>query len=241
MNLRFRVFRFDPEKELEPHYDNFMVKVSPNMRILDCLNQIRWEQDPGLSYRWSCSHGICGSDGVTINGTATLACQKLVKNFEGTKVITVEPLAFFPIIKDLVVDMEPFFERMRNIHPAEWETVNPVKISQEFLMSPSDHAEIVDAIKCVMCGCCTSTCPVNLNEEPNFIGPAASLRATRYIFDTRLKDSKVRMKILGRNHGVWSCKTYWRCTRICPKGIEITKKILKVKTKMLKSMQKTTT
>lgn len=236
MKLRFSLFRFDPGKESEPHYEDFFVNVSPNMRILDCLNQIRWEQDPGLSYRWSCSHGICGSDGMTINGTAALACQKLVKNYADSTVITVEPLAFFPIVKDLVVDMDPFFERMRIIHPDGWSTVSPVEVSQEFHMSPLDHAEIVDAIKCVMCGCCTATCPVNLKEDPDFIGPAASLRATRYIFDTRLRDSEERLSILGRTHGVLSCKTYWRCTKICPKGIAVTKNILKVKTKLLKNV-----
>ncbi len=100
-------------------------------------------------------------------------------------------------------------------------------------MSQSDHAEIVDAIKCVMCGCCTASCPVNLGEEPEYIGPAASLRATRYIFDTRLGDSEERMDIAERPHGVWSCKTYWRCTRVCPKGIQVTQNILKTKTRLL--------
>jgi succinate dehydrogenase / fumarate reductase iron-sulfur subunit len=189
------VFRFDPEKETESRYDVFTVEVEPNMRLLDCLNKIRWEQDPGLSYRWSCSHGICGSDGMTINGTATLACQKLVRDYDEAEVVTVEPLAFYPIVKDLVVDMEPFFERMRAIHPESWGTVNPVDVAHELGMSKAEHTEIVDAVKCVMCGCCTASCPVNLEEDPEYIGPAASLRATRYIFDTRLGDSEERMEI----------------------------------------------
>lgn len=233
MELRFRVFRFDPERDTEPRYDDYTVEIEPNMRLLDCLNKIRWEQDPGLSYRWSCSHGICGSDGMTINGTAALACQKLARDYADAEVVTVEPLTFFPIVKDLVVDMEPFFERMRIIHPEGWGAVNPVEVAQEMRMSQSDHAEIVDAIKCVMCGCCTASCPVNLEEEPEYIGPAASLRATRYIFDTRLGDSEERMDIAERPHGVWSCKTYWRCTRVCPKGIQVTQNILKTKTRLL--------
>jgi len=232
MELRFRVFRFDPERDSEPSYDYFTVEVEPNMRLLDCLNKIRWELDPGLSFRWSCSHGICGSDGMTINGTAALACQKLVRDYADAELVTVEPLAFFPIVKDLVVDMEPFFERMRAIHPEGWGAVNPVEVTQELRMSQAEHAEIVDTIKCVMCGCCIASCPVNLEEEPEYIGPAASLRATRYIFDTRLGDSEERMDIAERPHGVWSCKTYWRCTKVCPKGIQITQNILKTKTRL---------
>ena len=234
MMLRFKVFRFNPEKDGGPSYDIFTVEVEPNMRLLDCLNKIRWEQDPSLSYRWSCSHGICGSDGMTINGIAALACQKLVKDYSDCEVVTVEPLSFFPIVKDLVVDMDPFFERMRVIHPEEWGTVNPIEIARELQMSQEEHAEIIDTIKCVMCGCCTASCPVNLKEEPEFIGPAASLRATRYIFDTRLGDNMERMDIAESPHGIWSCKTYWRCTRICPKGIQVTQNILKTKVKLLR-------
>ena len=232
MELRFRVFRFDPEKDNEPRYDNYTVEAEPNMRLLDCLNKIRWEQDPGLSFRWSCSHGICGSDGMTINGTAALACQKLVRDYAEADVVTVEPLAFYPIVKDLVVDMEPFFERILAIQPEGWGAMNPVEVVQEIRMSQLEYTEIVDAIKCVMCGCCTASCPVNLEEEPKYIGPAASLRATRYIFDPRLRDSEERMDIAARNHGVWSCKTYWQCTRVCPKGIQVTRNILKTKTKL---------
>jgi succinate dehydrogenase / fumarate reductase iron-sulfur subunit len=170
---------------------------------------------------------------MTINGSAALACQKLAKDYADADMVTLEPLAFYPIVKDLVVDLEPFFERMRTIHPDSWGTVNPVEVSRELRMSQTEHSEIVDAIKCVMCGCCTASCPVNLKEEPEYIGPASSLRATRYIFDTRLRDSEERMDIAERLHGVWSCKTYWRCTQVCPKGIQVTRNILKTKTRLL--------
>jgi succinate dehydrogenase / fumarate reductase iron-sulfur subunit len=240
MKLRFKIFRFDPDINEKPYFENHSIDVDNNMRILDCLNQIRWEHDPSLSYRWSCSHGICGSDGMTINGTAALACQKLVKDFKEEDEIILEPLSFFPIIKDLIVDMEPFFERMRSIHPEGWGKFSPVDLAKEIHQSPTEHAEIVDTIKCVMCGCCTASCPVNRDEDSEYIGPAAVLRAKRYIFDTRLKETQERMKIVEKPHGVWSCMTYWECTNVCPKNIQVTQNILNLKTKLLKQSSRTT-
>ena len=112
MDVRLKIFRFNPKHDEAPHYDTFTVEADLNDRILDCLNKIRWEQDGSLAYRMSCGHGICGSDGMTINGVAALACQKLVKDCNHTKKIVIEPLQFFPVVKDLVVDMTPFFQRM---------------------------------------------------------------------------------------------------------------------------------
>ncbi len=117
MKVTFKVFRFNPETDKTPHYDVFTVEANPNDRILDCLNRIRWEQDSSLAFRMSCAHGICGSDGLTINGSSALACQKLVKDYDYSKEIMVEPLKFFPVIKDLNVDMEPFFARMVSHKP----------------------------------------------------------------------------------------------------------------------------
>jgi len=233
MELRFKIFRFDPEVDEEAHYDVFTIEASPDLRLLDCLNKIRWEQDPSLSYRWSCSHGICGSDGMTINGEAALACQKLARDFVDSEEIIIEPLSFFPIVKDLVVDMEPFFQRMRSIHPEGWGEISPVEAVNELQQSPVDHKEIVDAIKCIMCGCCTASCPVNKEEDPEYIGPAAALRAKRYIFDTRLKHRVERIEFVEKPHGVWSCQTYWECTKVCPKGIQVTQNILALKTRLL--------
>jgi succinate dehydrogenase / fumarate reductase iron-sulfur subunit len=227
MILIFKILRFDPEVDEEPYYKNYEVEAEPNQRLLDCLNKIRWEKDPSLSYRWSCSHGICGSDGMTINGTPAFACQKLVKDYD-TKEFTIEPLAFFPIVKDLIVDMKPFFTRMKQIHPKNWK-INPVEVSKEFLMSIEEHEEIKDAIKCIMCGCCTSACPVNLEEDPDYIGPAAVLRAQRYIMDARREDVKERIAKINHPQGVWGCKVYGECTRVCPKSIKVTKKILDLK------------
>ena len=225
----FNVFRFDPEKDDAPRYETYEVETSPSMRILDCLNLIREEHDPGLSFRYSCGHGICGSCGMTLNGLASLGCQKLVKHYDRFPEIKVEPLGFFPVVKDLVVDMEPFFERMRSIHPENWGQINPVEVSKQLQQSPEEHGRIVEAIKCIMCGSCTAQCPVVREENPDFIGPAAVLRAKRYIFDTRMNDVSQREEIVGAKNGVWSCDTKWLCTRVCPKGINVTQNILDLK------------
>ena len=117
MNVKLRIFRFDPQKEEKPHYESYVVEADTTDRLLDCLNKVRWEQDGSLAYRMSCMHGICGSDGMTINGVSRLACQKLVRDFDTEKEILIEPLSVFPVVKDLVVDMEPFFEREKLVHP----------------------------------------------------------------------------------------------------------------------------
>ena len=240
MQVSFRVFRFNPESDTTPHYDVFTVEASTNDRVLDCLNRIRWEQDSSLAFRMSCAHGICGSDGLTLNGSSALACQKLVKDYDYSKEILVEPLKFFPVVKDLIVDLEPFFARIKSMHP---ETNEP-KMSlgeaaeNERLQSIEERSLFDDAIKCILCACCVAACPVNLKEEPEFVGPAALLRAHRYIFDSRTKDIPERVRVLEKPHGVWSCKSYYQCTRVCPKKIRVTEAILKTKKKILRERNK---
>ena len=238
MKVTFKVFRFNPEIDKKPHYDAFTVEANPKDRVLDCLNRIRWEQESSLAFRMSCAHGICGSDGLTINGSSALACQKLVKDYDYSKEILVEPLKFFPVTKDLIVDLEPFFARIRSIHP---ETSQPQATFDEAapterIQNPEERSLFDDAVKCILCACCVAACPVNLNEEPEYIGPAALLRAQKYIFDSRTKDNTERMKVLEKPHGVWSCKTYYECTRVCPKKIQVTEAILQTKKKIIQEL-----
>jgi succinate dehydrogenase / fumarate reductase iron-sulfur subunit len=158
MKVTFRVFRFNPETDKTPHYDVFTVEADPNDRVLDCLNRIRWEQDSSLAFRMSCAHGICGSDGLTINGSSALACQKLVKDYDYSKEIMVEPLKFFPVIKDLNVDMEPFFARIGAINPEVHEPQAPLNetASTERTQSPEERSLFDDAVKCILCACCVA-------------------------------------------------------------------------------------
>jgi succinate dehydrogenase / fumarate reductase iron-sulfur subunit len=233
MEIKFKIFRFNPEADKAPHYDVFTVKAELNDRILECLNKIRWEQDSSLAYRMSCAHGVCGSDAVTINGSPALACQKLVEDYDYKQEIMIEPIKFFPVVKDLIVDMDPFFERINSISPNKTESASSGAMEIERTQTPEERSLFDDAIKCILCACCVAACPVMLKEEPDFIGPAAVLRAQRYIFDSRVTDTAERMKILEKLHGIWSCKSYYRCTQVCPKKIKVTEAILKTKKKIL--------
>jgi succinate dehydrogenase / fumarate reductase iron-sulfur subunit len=237
MLVNLRIFRFDPQKDNEPHYDVFAVEAKSSDRLLDCLNKVRWEQDGSLAYRMSCAHGICGSDGMTINGVSALACQKLVKDFEEGKAILVEPLSFFAVVKDLVVDMEPFFEREKSVHPQNGIVLVEAEEGKEHLQSAEERERFDDDIKCIMCACCVAACPVNLKEDPEYVGPAAVLRAHRYIFDSRIKDALERLAFMDKPHGVWSCKSYYKCTQVCPKGIQVTKHVLEVKRRILDELR----
>jgi succinate dehydrogenase / fumarate reductase iron-sulfur subunit len=237
MKVKLRIFRFDPQHDQTPRYDTFAVEAKLTDRLLDCLNRVRWEQDASLAYRMSCAHGICGSDGMTINGTPALACQKLVKDYDVSKEILVEPLQFFTVVKDLVVDLEPFFAREKSVHPAQGITLTPATEDEEHLQTRQEHGKLSDDIKCIMCACCVAACPVNLKEDPAYVGPAAVVRAHRYIFDSRVSDPEDRMKIMDKPHGVWSCKSYFRCTQVCPKEIKVTQHILETKRRILDELR----
>lgn len=233
MKISLKIYRFNPETDIKPHYDTFFIEANPMDRILDCLNRIRSEVDSSLSYRMSCGHGICGSDGITINGIPALACQKLVKDYDYSRELLIEPLKYFPIIKDLNVNLESFFQKIKNATPNIIREKVFGSIENERLQSIEERSKIDDAIKCILCGCCVAACPVILEQEPRFVGPAAILRAQKYIFDSRLNDTNERMKILERSFGIWGCKSYYMCTIVCPKKIKVTEAILKTKKKII--------
>jgi len=235
MHVAFKVYRFNPESDKEPHYDIFAVEAEPNDRILDCLNKIRWQQDSTLSFRMSCAHGICGSDGLTINSQSALACQKLVKDYDFAKEILVEPLKYFRVVKDLIVDLNPFFERIKSITPKAVQTT--VNLGKERIQSIQERSRFDDALKCILCGCCYGACPVMTEQDEEFVGPAAILREQRYIFDSRTQDTKERLQILKKPHGVWGCKSYYMCTVVCPKKIKVTEAILRTKKKIIQEQQ----
>jgi succinate dehydrogenase / fumarate reductase iron-sulfur subunit len=237
MIVKLKIFRFDAQNDKEPHYDAFTMEAKPTDRLLDCLNRVRWEQDGSLAYRMSCSHGICGSDGMTINGVSGLACQKLVKDYEADKEILIEPLSVFPVIKDLVVDMDPFFEREKAVHHSSGITLTEAEEGKEHLQTVEQRLQFDDDIKCIMCACCVSACPVNKKEDPAYVGPAAIVRAHRYIFDSRIKDMIERLQIMDNPHGPRSCKTYYKCTQVCPKEIQVTRRILEVKRKIVEELR----
>ncbi len=221
----FRILRYDPAKHAKPTYQEFTLPCDPMERILTALNRIKWEQDGSLSYRRSCGHAICGSCGMTIQGASRLACRTLVKDIAGD-VITVEPLKGFAVVKDLVVDMEHFYRNLRAILPYFInESPKPVKEQRQ---SPREQEEIDDPAKCILCACCTSSCPSYWKNE-SYLGPAALVKAWRFVADTRDEAADRRLEAVNGGNGVWRCHTIFNCLEACPKEIDIPAALSKLK------------
>ncbi len=227
MKVRLKIKRFDPEKDKKSHWEEYEVEAEPTERILDALHYVKWRLDGTLTLRRSCAHGICGSDALRINGRNRLACMSFVGEVlkEGNP-ITVEPILGLPVIKDLVVDMEPFFAHYREISPFLINDEPPPE--RERLQSPEERERFDDTTKCILCGACTGSCPsVWANRE--WVGPASIVNAHRFIFDSRDRAGAERLQILSDRTGVWRCRTIFNCTEACPRGIPVTEAIEEVK------------
>jgi len=224
MQVRLRIRRYNPEIDQAPHYEDYAVDAEPTDRVLDLLNQVKWYQDGTLTYRRSCAHGICGSDAMRINGVNRLACKILVKDL-GERII-VEPLLGLRVIKDMIVDMEPFFEHYRSVLPFLVNDEAPPE--RERLQSPEQRQRFDDTTKCILCAACTTSCPSYWAND-RYVGPAAIVQAHRFIFDSRDRAGRERLKILGQQMGVWSCRTAFNCTNACPRDIKVTQAIGEVK------------
>ena len=231
MDLDIKILRYNPEKDDKPYFQNFhLTNVKEDLRLLDILHEIKWNYDGTLTFRRSCAHGICGSDGIKVNGKNRLACSVLLKDLNTKKPITIEPLPALPIIKDLVVDMSNFF--------AKYEVVKPYLINHtppppdmERPQSNEDAEKLFESAKCILCACCTTSCPSTWTNE-NYIGPAAILKAYRFIEDTRDQAEDQRMNILDTPDGIWRCHTIFNCIEACPKDINITWHISQLKKKI---------
>ena len=228
MNVTLRIQRFNPETDDKPHWEEYPVEVEPSDRLLDALHHVRWYQDGTLAFRRSCAHGVCGSDAMTINNVNRLACKVLMRDL-GSRV-TVELLRGFRIVKDLVVDMEPFFEKYRSIKPyfIHYDPDPPTERYQ----SQEDRERYDDTTKCILCAACTSACPSYWGNR-DFVGPAAIVQAHRFIFDSRDQGANERLEILNDRNGVWRCRTIFNCTGACPREIKVTQAIGEVKKLLL--------
>jgi succinate dehydrogenase / fumarate reductase iron-sulfur subunit len=222
----FRIRRFNPEVSGEAVWEDFTVEIDPKERVLDALHKIKWEMDGTLTFRRSCAHGICGSDAMRINGRNRLACKTLIKDLNPAKPITVEAIKGLTVLKDLVVDMDPFFQAYRDVMPFLVTTGN--EPTRERRQSAADRERFDDTTKCILCAACTSSCPVFWNDGQYF-GPAAIVNAHRFIFDSRDEAGEQRLEILNDKDGVWRCRTTFNCTDACPRGIQVTKAIQEVK------------
>lgn len=226
ITVTFRVRRFNPEIAAEAVWEDFTFEIDPKERVLDGLHKIKWDLDGTLTFRRSCAHGICGSDAMRINGRNRLACKTLIKDINPAKPITVEPIKGLTVLKDLIVDMEPFFQAFRDVMPFLITKGN--EPTRERLQSAEDRERFDDTTKCILCAACTSSCPVFWNDGQYF-GPAAIVNAHRFIFDSRDEAGEQRLEILNDKDGVWRCRTTFNCTDACPRGIEVTKAIQEVK------------
>jgi succinate dehydrogenase / fumarate reductase iron-sulfur subunit len=239
MNIIFSILRYDPQSSAEPAYQDFEVSVKPSDRLLDVLVYIKRNLDSTLSFRRSCAHGVCGSDAMTINGVERLACKTLVQDVveaDGGRV-TLEPLRSLPVQRDLMVNYTRFFEVYRLVKPFLIPIRQPDH--KENIQSPEDRQQFDDPTKCILCASCYAACPVMTDKDPEFIGPAAVVQAARFVFDSRDKGLEPRKAVLDDEHGVWGCEGHFNCTKVCPRGIKVTKNINFIKRKLKKEKDQT--
>jgi len=228
LTVHLRVKRYNPETDKRPHWQEFEVEAEPTDRVLDTLHTVKWTVDGTLTFRRSCAHGVCGSDAMVINGANGLACAELIQDV-GTS-ISLEPIRGLPVIKDLVVDMEPFFAQYRSVLPYLINNDDPGY--KERYQSPEDRERFDDTTKCILCACCTTSCPVYWSNS-DYVGPAAIVTAHRFIFDSRDQAADQRLDILNQRSGVWRCRTVFNCSECCPRGIKVTEAIEEIKRAIL--------
>ncbi len=226
MDITFKIKRFDPKQEkAKPYYQEYPVKTQPGMTVLDALIEIKAQQDGTLTFRKSCRSAICGSCAMQIHGLNKLACETQIELLK-RKTIVLDPLPGFKIIKDLVVDMEPFYEHLARVKPYLINDDPPP--ARERLQSEAEFKLIEDPIACILCASCTSSCP-SFWYDPDYIGPSALAKAYRYNFDSRDRGAGERMEVLDNKHGLWRCHTIFNCMDACPKKIKITQHISSLK------------
>jgi succinate dehydrogenase / fumarate reductase iron-sulfur subunit len=225
VKITLQIQRYDPDVDPEPYLQAYDVEVAPTDRVLDALMQIKDTLDGTLAFRRSCAHGVCGSDAMLINGRERLACKTLVRDVtEGDgSTVTIAPLKHLPLLRDLIVDQDAFFARWRAVKPY---LINDEEADgRERIQSPPERTAFDDPTKCVLCAACYSACPVLEGENPQFIGPAALAQAARFTFDSRDRGFEERLEVLDHPDGVWACKNHFQCTRVCPRGIKVTRAI----------------
>ncbi len=233
MRVEARIRRYNPEgkHKKKAYWESFTVdNVAANDQVLDVLHRIKWEQDGTLALRRSCAHGVCGSDAMRINGANMLACKTLMGRLGDGDVVKmqVEPILGLPVIKDLIVDMEPFFDHYKSVLPF-FINDDPVPADgRERLQTIEDRERFDDTTKCILCAACTTSCP-SFWANGRYVGPAAIVQAHRFVFDSRDAAASQRMEVVGDTFGVWRCRTIFNCTNACPRDIEVTKAIAEVK------------
>ena len=223
-----KVFRFDPERDEEPYFDIFEINAREGMTVLEALFEILENHDNSLCFRYTCRGAVCGSCAMYINGAYRLACETQLSAL-GPGEITVYPLPHLAIIKDLVVDMAPFFEKFEMIMPYLKAGTSPEK---ERLQSVKDRKVIDDAINCIMCASCYSACPMTWANK-DYLGPSALNKAYRFVADSRDEAGSERLALVSRENGIFRCHTIFNCVEACPKKIDQTSSIQQLKRKTM--------
>ena len=213
---KVKILRYDPATDTEPHHQTFDVPCDDTTSVLDALGYIKDHLDKDLSFRWSCRMAICGSCGMMVDNVPKLACKAFLRDYPNG--LTIEPLANFPIEKDLIVDMTPFIERLEAIKP--YIIGNDRKVSDgPNLQTPEEMARYKQFAGCINCGLCYAACP-QFGLNPEFIGPAALTLAHRYNLDTRDHGKAERMKLINGENGAWGCTFVGYCSEVCPKHVD---------------------
>lgn len=230
--MRFSVYRYNPEYSAEPFMQAFDLpdsEIEPGMMLLGALLKLK-EQDETLSFRRSCQEGVCGSDGMNINGSNGLACITPIKKLK--EPIAIRPLPGMPIIRDLIVDMDNFYNQYRKTEP--YLKLNDPEPEVEFLQTPEQRSKLDGLYECILCGCCSAACPSYWWNPKRFLGPAALLQSARFIQDSRDQATEERLAQLDDAYKLYRCHSIMNCVQVCPKGLNPTRAIGQIKHAMLK-------
>jgi len=231
--MLFKIYRYDPDNDAKPYMKEYEVELGPNDRmLLDALIRIK-EMDDSLSLRRSCREGVCGSDAMNINGKNGLAC---ITNLADLKTpVELRPLPGMPVIRDLVVDMSQFFKQYHSVKPY-LSNDNPAPETEERLQSPEERAELDGLYECILCACCSTSCPSFWWNPDKFVGPAGLLQAYRFLADSRDESTSERLDNLEDPYRLFRCHSIMNCVDVCPKGLNPTKAIGKIKDMLVKRM-----
>lgn len=229
--MTFLIYRFNPDTDKKPYMRRYELDVSQieGAMLLSALEALK-EQYPDLAFRRSCREGVCGSDGMNINGKNGLACITQLNTLPDT--VSLRPLPGFPVIRDLIVDMEGFYQQLYKVKPY-LQNDDPVPAGER-LQSPAQRSELDGLYECILCACCTSSCPSYWWNPDKFIGPAGLIAANRFIRDSRDKHTEERLDNLKDAYSVFRCRTIMNCVSVCPKGLNPTKAIREIRTSMIK-------
>jgi succinate dehydrogenase / fumarate reductase iron-sulfur subunit len=229
--LTLKIKRFQAEREPPKWIDTFSLEPRKGINLLEALLRIQDEQDGSLSFRYSCRGAVCGSCAMKVNGKVVLACRTHVENLLG-KPAFIEPLPYFPVLRDLIVDMSTFFAHYRKIEP--YLHGGPFPSRQEYFMDEEKQKEIDPYINCILCGICFGVCPA-FERDSQYLGPAMLAKAYRFLIDPRDRREEEILKTVDRQEGIWGCNTVFQCVKYCPKEVPPTHAILKMREKILRS------